>query len=192
FALYANLDNFTFSEATIPLAERTESDRWISSKLNSLIALVDTAYDEYEPTRAARAIQDFAIDDLSNWYVRLNRKRFWKPAAMDSQAQSKDKTAAYQTLYTCLETLAKLAAPISPFYMDRLFSVLNAVSGRNNVVSVNLTDFTVSDEGAVDKELETKMNLAQEVSSLVHSLRKKHTIKVRQPLSRILVPVLSD
>jgi len=192
FALYANLDNFTFSSATIPLAERTESDRWISSKLNSLIALVDTAYDEYEPTRAARAIQDFVIDDLSNWYVRLNRKRFWKPAALESQANSKDKTAAYQTLYTCLETVAKLAAPISPFYMDRLFADLNAVSGRDKAISIHLTNFPVADEAAFDKDLEMKMNLAQQVSSLVHSLRKKHTIKVRQPLSRILIPVLSD
>src|SRR5690606_19714996 len=192
FALYANLDNFTFSEATIPLAERTESDRWISSKLNSLIALVDTAYDEYEPTKAARAIQDFVIDDLSNWYGRLNRKRFWKPAALESQANSKDKTAAYQTLYTCLETVAKLAAPISPFYMDRLFADLNAVSGRDKAISIHLTNFPVADEAAFDKDLEMKMNLAQQVSSLVHSLRKKHTIKVRQPLSRILIPVLSD
>src|SRR5690606_1285975 len=176
FALYANLDNFTFSEATIPLAERTESDRWISSKLNSLIALVEKAYDEYEPTRAARAIQDFVIDDLSNWYVRLNRKRFWKPAATGNQTYSKDKTAAYQTLYTCLETVAKLAAPISPFYMDRLYIDLNAVSGLEEAISIHLTDFPVYDDKAVDKELETKMNLAQQVSSLVHSLRKKHTI----------------
>ena len=186
FALYANLDDFTFAEEAIPLDERTESDRWIISKLNSLIKEVDTAYGAYEPTRAARAIQDFTIDDLSNWYVRLNRKRFWQGA------YDRDKQAAYQTLYTCLVTLAKLASPIAPFYTDRLYQNLNGVSQQEDLPSVHLTDFPVADEAAIDVDLEAKMQLAQSASSLVHSLRKQHTIKVRQPLSRILVPVLND
>lgn len=187
FALYANLDKFTFAEEEIPLTERTESDRWIISKLNSLTAIVMKAFDDYEPTRAARAIQDFVVDDLSNWYVRLNRKRFWKTTSEDS-----NKIAAYQTLYTCLETVAKLASPIAPFYMDRLFMDLNEVSGREKVLSVHLTNFPESNEGAIDKDLEAKMALAQQISSLVHSLRKKHLIKVRQPLSRILIPILNE
>ena len=186
FALYANLDDFTFAEASIPLAERTESDRWIISKLNSLIKEVDAAYGAYEPTRAARAIQDFTIDDLSNWYVRLNRKRFWQGA------YDRDKQAAYQTLYTCLVTLAKLASPVAPFYTDRLYQDLNGVSQQEDLPSVHLTDFPVADEAAIDVDLEAKMQLAQRASSLVHSLRKQHTLKVRQPLSRILIPVLND
>jgi isoleucyl-tRNA synthetase len=186
FALYANLDNFNFSEAEVPLAKRTESDRWIISRLNSLILKVDEAFEEYEPTRAARAIQDFVNDDLSNWYVRLNRKRFWKGE------YNEDKRAAYQTLYTCLETVAKLAAPIAPFYTDRLFMDLNKVSGKDKSASVHLANFPVADNAAIDVELEQRMSLAQDISSLIHSLRKKHTIKVRQPLSRVLIPVLSD
>ncbi len=186
FALYANLDDFTFAEEAIPLDERTESDRWIISKLNSLIKEVDAAYGAYEPTRAARAIQDFTTDDLSNWYVRLNRKRFWQGA------YDRDKQAAYQTLYTCLVTLAKLASPVAPFYTDQLFQDLNRVSQREDLPSVHLTDFPVADEAAIDVDLEAKMQLAQSASSLVHSLRKQHTIKVRQPLSRILIPVLND
>nr|WKN38963.1 isoleucine--tRNA ligase [Tunicatimonas sp. TK19036] len=184
FALYANLDGFTFSEEAIPLAQRTESDRWIISKLNSLIQLVDTAYEEYEPTRAARAIQDFTVDDLSNWYVRLNRKRFWQGE------YNENKQAAYQTLYTCLVTLAKLSSPIAPFYAEQLFRDLNQVSQQEAQESVHLTDFPKVDTAAIDEHLETKMQMAQSASSLVHSLRKQHTIKVRQPLSRILIPVL--
>ena len=186
FALYANLDNFTYAEAEVSLENRTESDRWIISKLNSLIALVDAAYADYDPTKATRAIQDFVSDDLSNWYVRLNRKRFWKGE------YNQDKIAAYQTLYTCLETVALLAAPVAPFYMDQLFLDLNKVSGKNPVESVHLADYPQVNASAIDAELEERMQLAQTVSSLVHSLRKKETIKVRQPLSRILIPVLND
>ncbi len=184
FALYANLDKFTYQEKEIPLNQRTESDRWIISKLNSLIQKTAEAYDEYEPTRAARAIQDFVTDDLSNWYVRLNRKRFWKGE------YNEDKKAAYQTLYACLETVAKLISPIAPFYAEQLFLDLNKVSNREEVVSVHLSHFPKVNIQAIDQNLEEKMALAQNISSLVHSLRKKHTIKVRQPLSRILIPVL--
>lgn len=186
FALYANLDNFSYSEKDILLEQRTESDRWIVSKLNSLIQKVKESYDEYEPTRAARAIQDFVTDDLSNWYVRLNRKRFWKGE------YNEDKRAAYQTLYTCLETIAKLISPIAPFYAEQLFLDLNNVSKREKVVSVHVSRFPEADTTAIDKYLEEKMALAQNISSLVHSLRKKHTIKVRQPLSKILIPVLQS
>ncbi|MFT2009674.1 isoleucine--tRNA ligase [Pontibacter sp. 13R65] len=186
FALYANLDNFTYAEADVPLEKRTESDRWVISKLNTLVQEVDIYLADYDPTKAARAIQDFVVDDLSNWYVRLNRKRFWKGE------YNEDKIAAYQTLYTCLETIAKLASPIAPFYTEQLFRDLNSVSGRNNVESVHIADFPEVAAGAVDKDLEERMQLAQTVSSLVHSLRKKQMIKVRQPLQRILVPVLND
>lgn len=185
FALYANLDGFTYSEAPVPLARRTESDRWITSRLNTLKKQVAEAYDDYEPTRAGRLIQNFAIDDLSNWYVRLNRKRFWKGE------YNEDKRAAYQTLYDCLEAIARLAAPIAPFYMERIFNDLNKVSGKETAGSVHLASFPKADEKAIDLELETRMGLAQEVSSLVHSLRKKQMIKVRQPLSKILIPVLN-
>ncbi|QHT69321.1 isoleucine--tRNA ligase [Rhodocytophaga rosea] len=184
FALYANLDNFSYTEKNVPLEKRTESDRWIISKLNSLVQKTAEAYDEYEPTRAARAIQDFVTDDLSNWYVRLNRKRFWKGE------YNEDKIAAYQTLYTCLETIAKLMSPIAPFYAEQLFLDLNKVSKREKVSSVHVSEFPKVDTAAIDVNLEEKMTLAQNISSLVHSLRKKHTIKVRQPLSRILIPVL--
>ncbi len=186
FALYSNLDNFTFKEKEVPLSKRTESDRWIISKLNSLILEVDEAYAAYEPTNAAREIQDFVVDDLSNWYVRLNRKRFWKGE------YNEDKTAAYQTLYTCLETIAKLSSSIAPFYMERIFLDLNKVSGKENVSSIHLSKFPISDATYIDKELEERMSLAQRISSLIHSLRKAHTIKVRQPLSRVLIPVLNE
>jgi len=186
FALYANLDNFTYAEAEVSLENRTESDRWIISKLNSLVAVVDTAYADYDPTKATRAIQDFVTNDLSNWYVRLNRKRFWKGE------YNQDKIAAYQTLYTCLETVALLAAPVAPFCMDQLFLDLNQVSGKNPVESVHLADYPQVTESAIDAELEERMTLAQTVSSLVHSLRKKESIKVRQPLSRLLIPVLNE
>ncbi len=183
FALYANLDNFDWQEKQIPLNKRTESDQWIISKLNTLIAKVDAAYEDYEPTRAARAIQNFVIDDLSNWYVRLNRKRFWKGELND------DKKAAYQSLHTCLLTVAKLASPVSPFYMDKLYLDLS-MDGDYEANSIHLTDFPESDASIINKDLEQKMTLAQNISSLVHSLRKQHKLKVRQPLSRILIPVL--
>ncbi|MFN3403911.1 MAG: isoleucine--tRNA ligase [Cytophagaceae bacterium] len=186
FALYANLDNFTFAESEVPLAKRTESDRWIISKLNTLVKNVDEAYADYEPTRATREIQDFVIDDLSNWYVRLNRKRFWKGE------YNEDKIAAFQTLYSCLETVAKLASSVAPFYCEKLFLDLNEVSKRENVESVHLSKFPVADEGKIDKDLEERMSLAQKISSLVHSLRKGNNIKVRQPLSKLLVPVLNE
>jgi len=186
FALYANLDKFTYSEADVPLARRTESDRWVISKLNTLVKDVDSYLADYDPTRAARAIQDFVIDDLSNWYVRLNRKRFWKGE------YNEDKRAAYQTLYTALETIAKLASPIAPFYTEQLYRDLNNVSGRNKAESVHLAYYPEVVEGAIDVNLEERMQLAQTISSLVHSLRKKHFIKVRQPLQRILIPVLNE
>lgn len=186
FALYANLDSFDYKDGDIPVEKRTESDRWVLSKLNSLIKEVGAAYEDYEPTKAARLIQDFTIDDLSNWYVRLNRKRFWRGEYND------DKKAAYQTLYKCLMTIAKLSAPIAPFYMDRLYQDLNAVSGLEEAMSVHLTNFPEVEESVINVDLEERMSLAQIISSLVHSLRKKDTIKVRQPLSKILVPVLND
>jgi isoleucyl-tRNA synthetase len=186
FALYANLDGFKYVEQNVPLEKRTESDRWILSKMNTLISRVDEAYNDYEPTKAAREIQSFVIDDLSNWYVRLNRKRFWKGE------YNEDKIAAYQTLYTCLSRIAQLAAPIAPFYMDRLFCDLNAVSNQFNKESVHLTDFPKVEQETINAELESKMELAQKISSLIHSLRKKEMIKVRQPLSRLLIPVLND
>ncbi len=183
FALYANLDAFDWKDTQIPLSQRTESDRWILSRLNTVIAQTDEAYDDYEPTRAARAIQNFVIDELSNWYVRLNRKRFWKGDLND------DKKAAYQTLHTCLLTIAKLASPIAPFYADKLYLDLTT-EGDFGKKSVHLIDFPTSDQSLIDLELEQKMTLAQDISSLVHSLRKQHKIKVRQPLSRILIPIL--
>ncbi|UXP33159.1 isoleucine--tRNA ligase [Reichenbachiella agarivorans] len=185
FALYANLDGFSFKEEEIPLEKRTESDRWIISKLNTLVKLVDQAYDEYEPTKAARLIQSFVIDDLSNWYVRLNRKRFWKGE------YNEDKCAAYQSLYTCLKTVAKLGSPIAPFFLDRMYADLNAVSQSESHESVHLADFPVANEQAIDSELEARMEMAQNISSLVHSLRKKERLKVRQPLSKIMIPVLN-
>ncbi len=186
FALYANLDGFTFEDAEIPLNERPESDRWILSRLNSLIKEVDQAYNDYEPTRASRAIMDFVTDEVSNWYVRLNRKRFWKGD------YDQGKKAAYQTLYTCLVSVAKLAAPVAPFYMDRLYQDLNAVSGKENFESVHLSDFPVANEAFINKDLEAQMILAQTISSLTHSIRKKEKIKVRQPLTKVMVPVLDE
>ena len=184
FALYANLDQFTFEGDEIPMEERPESDRWIISRLHSLSKKVDAFYADYEPTKAARAIQDFTINELSNWYVRLNRKRFWVGDF------TRDKRIAYQTLYTSMKTVAKLASPIAPFYMDRLFLDLNSVSGREQLESVHLSSFPKVDEALIDEKLEEKMKMAQNISSLVHSLRKKHKIRVRQPLSKVLVPVL--
>lgn len=184
FALYANLDGFRFEDASIALDKRPESDRWILSKLNSLIKATEEAYADYEPTRAARMIMDFVTDEMSNWYVRLNRKRFWKGE------YNEDKKAAYQTLYTCLINIAKIGAPIAPFYMDRLYQDLNAVSGLENCESVHLTDFPTADDACINPTLETRMSLAQTISSLTHSIRKKEKIKVRQPLSKIMIPVL--
>ncbi|WP_405575027.1 isoleucine--tRNA ligase [Winogradskyella sp. Asnod2-B02-A] len=183
FTLYTNIDGFSYSEADIPLEERPEIDRWILSELNSLIQKVDEYYAEYEPTRAARAISDFTQDYLSNWYVRLSRRRFWKG---DYQT---DKISAYQTLYTCMETIAKLGAPIAPFFMDRLYLDLNAVTKKETFESVHLADFPVADTSVIDKVLERKMESAQTICSLVLSLRAKEKIKVRQPLQKIMIPV---
>ncbi|SHI43958.1 isoleucine--tRNA ligase [Flavobacterium terrae] len=184
FALYANIDGFKYAEAEVPLAERPEIDRWILSELHTLIQLVDEAYADYEPTKAARAISDFVQENLSNWYVRLCRRRFWKGE------YGTDKVAAYQTLYTCLVTVAKLSSPIAPFFMDRLYKDLNAATTKEKFESVHLADFPVSVENFVDKSLESKMLKAQTVSSLVLSLRKKEMIKVRQPLQKVMIPVL--
>lgn len=185
FALYANLDDFAYTEKDIPLAKRTESDQWISSRLNTLIERVQAALDDYEPTRAVRLIQQFVIDDLSNWYVRLNRKRFWKGE------YNEDKIAAYQTLYACLVNISKLMAPFAPFYAELLYRDLNKTTQNEDAESVHLCDFPESNEAFIDKDLEERMYLAQLISSLVHSLRKKHKIKVRQPLARIMVPILN-
>lgn len=183
FALYANVDGFIHKEKESTVNERPEIDRWIISLLNSLVKEVKESYDNYEPTKAGRAIQDFVTENLSNWYVRLNRKRFW------GGEYSSDKIAAYQTLYLCLETVSRLSAPISPFYMDKLFCDLNRVSGNNNPESVHLVAFPVCDARLIDKELEEKMALAQKVSSMVLGLRRKVNIKVRQPLQKIRIPV---
>ncbi|WP_298417446.1 isoleucine--tRNA ligase [uncultured Kordia sp.] len=184
FCLYANIDNFTYSEADIPLAERPEIDRWILSELHTLIKKVDQFYEEYEPTRAARAISEFVQEYLSNWFVRLSRRRFWKG---DYQH---DKISAYQTLYTCMLNVAKLGAPIAPFYMDRLYKDLTKTTTTENFESVHLAKFPKYDEAYIDKSLERKMENAQTISSLVLSLRAKEKIKVRQPLQRIMIPVL--
>jgi len=183
FVLYANVDGFTYSEPDVPHAERPEIDRWILSLLNTLIKDVDNYLDSYEPTRAGRAISEFVNDNLSNWYVRLNRRRFW------GGGMTTDKLSAYQTLYTCLETIAKLMAPIAPFYADQLFSDLVAVTGRDKAESVHLTDFPVYDEALINKTLEEQMKLAQDVSSMILALRRKVNIKVRQPLQSIMIPV---
>ena len=186
FALYANIDKFNYAEPEIPLKHRPEIDRWIISLLNSLSKEVDEFYADYEPTKAARAIQNFVDEHLSNWYVRLCRRRFWKGE------YSQDKISAYQTLYTCLDTIAKLIAPISPFFADQLYLDLNAATGKEKYESVHLADYPVYHEDLVDKELEERMALAQDISSLTLSLRKKTGINVRQPLSKILVPVLDS
>ena len=186
FALYANLDGFTYAEAEVPLEKRPEIDRWILSELNTLIAKVKEAFLDYEPTRATRLISDFVQENLSNWYVRLCRRRFWKGE------YEEDKISAYQTLYTCLEVVAKLSAPVAPFFMDRLYRDLNGVTGKDKAESVHLTDYPESKTQYIDKALESKMEKAQNISSLVLSLRKKEMIKVRQPLQKILIPTLSE
>lgn len=182
FALYANIDGFTYKEADIEMAKRPEIDRWILSELNTLTDYCDKSYSEYEPTKAGRAIADFVDGYLSNWYVRLCRRRFWKGE------YTCDKISAYQTLYTCLETIARLAAPIAPFFCERLFDDLNSVSGRFAFGSVHAADFPQSNHALVDKELENRMQTAQKICSLVLSLRKRNNLKVRQPLSRIMIP----
>jgi isoleucyl-tRNA synthetase len=184
FALYANIDGFSYKEEEILVPDRPEIDRWILSELNSLIAYTDQCYTEYEPTRATRAIQNFVDEHLSNWYVRLCRRRFWKGD------YTEDKVAAYQTLYRCLEVVAQLISPVSPFYADKLFRDLNSVTKRHDVPSVHLSDFPLAQESCIDKDLEERMELAQTVSSMVLSLRKKVNIRVRQPLNRIMIPLL--
>lgn len=186
FSLYTNLDKFSYAEAEIPLAERPELDRWILSELHTLIQKVDQYYAEYEPTKAARVISDFTQDYVSNWFVRLSRRRFWKG---DYQT---DKISAYQTLYTCMVTIAKLGAPIAPFFMDKLYLDLNAVTKKEGFESVHLAEFPVFDPIFVDKSLERKMESAQTISSLVLSLRAKEKIKVRQPLQKIMIPIDSE
>jgi len=186
FSLYANVDGFNYAEDEVPYDERPEIDRWILSELNTLIQEVTKFYEDYEPTRVARAIQKFVTDDLSNWYVRLSRRRFWKGE------YGTDKISAYQTLYKSLLTVAKLMAPIAPFYADRLYLDLIAATGKENFESVHLAEFPKADESQIDKDLERKMQKAQLISSLALSLRKKEKIKVRQPLQKIMIPVLSD
>ena len=186
FALYANIDGFEYKEADIPFEKRPEIDRWILSELNSLILEVEKDYESYEPTKAGRAIGNFVDAHLSNWYVRLSRRRFWKSNGSD------DKTSAYQTLYTCLDTLARLISPIAPFFSEQLYRDLNAVTHRDSAESVHLTKFPKANEKFIDKKLEERMEMAQLVASMVLSLRKKANIRVRQPLSRIMIPVLSD
>ena len=186
FALYANVDGFDYSQEEVAWMKRPEIDRWILSLLNSLVKEVDAYLNAYEPTRAGRAISDFVNDHLSNWYVRLNRKRFWQGGLTE------DKLSAYQTLYTCLETVAKLMAPIAPFYADKLFCDLIAVTGREQVESVHLSDFPVCHEELIDKALEERMQMAQDISSMVLALRRKVNIKVRQPLHVLMVPVLDE
>ena len=185
FALYANIDRFSYKEPEMDIQLRPEIDRWIISLLNSLIKEVDGYYEDFEPTKAARAIQSFVDEHLSNWYVRLCRRRFWKGE------YTEDKISAYQTLYTCLSTISKLMSPIAPFYADRLFLDLNEVSGKESVESVHLADFPVYQANLVDAALEERMALAQNISSLTLSLRKKVSINVRQPLSKILLPVIN-
>jgi isoleucyl-tRNA synthetase len=186
FALYANIDGFTYSKERVPVQQRPEIDRWIISLLNSLVREVDVHMDDYEPTRAGRAIQEFVVEHLSNWYVRLNRKRYW------GGNFSTDKRAAYQTLYTCLETISRLMAPLAPFYSDRLFRDLNRVTGRHKAKSVHLCDFPVHDPILIDRELEERMDIAQRISSMVLGLRRKVNVKVRQPLNKLMIPLLNN
>ncbi len=186
FALYANLDKFSFEQPKIPIKDRPEIDKWVISLLNTLIKEVEEAFENLEPTKAGRLIQDFVNDNLSNWYVRLNRKRFW------GQTYDENKISAYQTLYTCLETVSLLMSPIAPFYADQLFNDLNAASGNNNEKSVHLATFPKSDSSLIDKDLESRMEKAQQISSMALSLRRKSKIKVRQPLQKIMLPVIGN
>ena len=186
YSLYANIDGFTYREPEIKISERPEIDRWILSELNSLIGLVDGYYTDYEPTKAGRAISDFVDAHLSNWYVRLCRRRFWRGD------YSQDKISAYQTLYRCLEVIAQLSSPIAPFFAERLFVDLNQVSGRHQVDSVHLTKFPEADLSLIDKDLEERMELAQKIASMVLSIRKSTRLRVRQPLNKVLIPVMND
>ena len=186
FALYSNVDGFAFKENYIPLNERPEIDRWILSSLNTLIAKVTASMEDYEPTNAGRLIEEFVDEHLSNWYVRLCRRRFWKGE------YEADKIAAYQTLYECLDTLVKLIAPIAPFFSEAIFQNLNEVTQKDNEKSIHHTLFPKSNASCIDKDLEDRMNLAQDTCSLVLSLRKKVNIKVRQPLQKVMVPVLNS
>ena len=186
FALYANVDGFDYSQADVPLNERPEIDRWILSELHSLVKGVEREMDDYDPTRAGRLIDTFVNDDLSNWYVRLNRKRFW------GKEMSQDKLSAYQTLYTCLETVAKLLAPFAPFYADQLYLDLTRATNRGHLQSVHLADFPVADDNCIDRELEERMEMAQKITSMVLALRRKVNIKVRQPLLQIMIPAVDQ
>lgn len=186
FGLYANIDGFSYKEANVPFQERPEIDRWILSKLNSLLLAVDEAYSEFEPTKAGRLIQEFVSEQLSNWYVRLCRRRFWKGE------YTTDKISAYQTLYTCLETISIIGSPIAPFYLDQLFNDLNQITLRHSATSVHLANFPKADKAMIDLDLENQMDIAQHVSSLVLALRKKEKIRVRQPLQKIMIPVLNE
>ena len=186
FALYANIDSFNYSENIIPIDKRVELDRWILSELNTLIKKVEKNYDAYEPTAVARLIQEFTINKLSNWYVRLSRRRFWKGE------YNSEKVAAYQTLYECLETIAIIGAPIAPFFMDNLFQDLNSITKKHSAPSVHLTDFPISISSDIDVDLERQMELAQNITSLALSLRKKAGVRVRQPLQKIMIPVLDN
>ncbi len=186
FTMYANVDGFTFEEPEMPMCERPELDRWIISELNTLVKNVNNCLNDYEPTKAGRLIQEFVIDNVSNWFVRLSRKRFW------GSDMSTDKLSAYQTLYTCLETVARLMAPIAPFYADRLYQDLTSVTGRGDAKSVHLAKFPECDEAAVDSELEYRMELAQQISSMVLALRKKEALIVRQPLQKIAIPAADE
>ena len=186
FALYANVDGFDYSQGDVPLNERPEIDRWILSELHSLVKGVEHEMDDYDPTRAGRLIDTFVNDDLSNWYVRLNRKRFW------GKEMSQDKLSAYQTLYTCLETVAKLLAPFAPFYADQLYLDLTRATKREQLQSVHLANFPVADEKCIDRELEERMEMAQKITSMVLALRRKVNIKVRQPLLQIMIPAVDQ
>jgi isoleucyl-tRNA synthetase len=186
FALYANIDGFDGSAAEVAYTQRPELDRWILSELGTLIKNVDAAYSQYEPTRAGRLIQSFTDEHLSNWYVRLSRRRFWK------SGEVQDKLSAYQTLYTCLVTISKLMSPIAPFFADRLYQDLNGATSREPHISVHLTDFPQADEQTIDGDLEERMELAQKICSIILSLRKKTNNRVRQPLARVLIPILSE
>ncbi len=186
FALYANVDNFRYSENEIPVNQRPELDRWIISLLNSLVKEVGESYENYEPTRAGRAISEFVNENLSNWFVRLSRKRYW------GGGYTEDKISAFQTLYTCLNTVSKLIAPVAPFYADMLYSDLNKITKKETGQSVHLAYFPEYDEALIDKDLEEKMAIAQKASSMILALRRKEKLKVRQPLLKIMVPVLNQ
>jgi len=185
FSLYANIDSFCFSEKIVPIKKRPEIDKWVLSELNTLIIATTKFYDNYEPTKACRLISKFVIDDLSNWYVRLSRRRFWKGS------YEEDKIAAYQTLYECLIVVSKIMAPVAPFYSEMLYRDLNGFTKKEKSISVHLAKFPYPNESLIDKKLEARMQTAQKICSLVLSLRKKEKIRVRQPLKRIMLPVVN-